>query len=142
MEGFYNLSVRRSSRQNDNLIHEADHKNNLEDGAYNSHGDFTTGVYLVNLNSNNFQKFSSECVKIARDQDFYGFEDEYFMTLHAASIGDISAVRFNSQENLFDSEEVNLERERIIAKQVQSPLRKLSNTSVAPMFGYINISLI
>jgi len=105
----------------------------VDDPAYKAHGDFVTGAYLVNHDHEKAASFSQAMVKMARENGFSGFEDEYAMTLVAAGMGNMSAVYFNTAENLQDPLSLEEERTKIIKRQIIAPLEKLSLTSVAPM---------
>ncbi|MBI2110307.1 hypothetical protein HYT51_00825 [Candidatus Woesearchaeota archaeon] len=125
-EGVMNLTVRNASRSTNHYIQGELAPKGFTDRAYEMHGDLITGVYMFNPEHPNAQTFQKQVVETARERNFFGFEDEYFMAFCAATMGNISSIYFNCEPNLFSPEDdPEKEKERIINKQIQAPLTKL-----------------
>jgi hypothetical protein len=136
-EGFVNLSVKNVAEKSGNKIITPEDYGNSKDQAYSETGDFVTGIYLANANHRRSMEFANVLTSLARANNFWGFEDEYLMGIASANLGNLAARNFYSLPNLFDPQDVAKEKGDIIERQIQTPLKKLSRTGVAPFLRKI-----
>ncbi len=130
MEGFLNLTIKQIYQSNKNKIIFPKGKN-TGDKQYNFHRDLIAGVLLINPNHPRYLDLLSDILKISQENNFFGFEGEYYLLLSVGGYGDLSVVYSNNFPNPFENEEVKKEKQKIIEKQIKTPLSKLKNTSVA-----------
>ncbi|MEK6940737.1 MAG: hypothetical protein AABW49_02455 [Nanoarchaeota archaeon] len=134
-EGVINISIKNTLECFEKELYAEEPLQQLAaaDPAYMSHGDFVTGVYLLNPSAENYGEFVRGVVDQARSRGFFGFEDEYLMVHLAAACSNLDAIYFNSVANPFSPMDIKTERNKIVTKQIQAPLEKLAGTFVHAM---------
>jgi len=131
-EGVMNISVKIAADISKNKIFFPENYKVPGDEAYTFTGDMITGFYLINPSHLRASELANTLVSTARENNFFMFENEYLMAIASATMGNLSIISATSVTNPFEPADAKAEREKIIKKQIQSPLEKLVGTCAEP----------